>query len=299
MAVLHGSVGLHGRNRHPDVAQVQRALRSAGHAPGPIDGLCGRLTIGAIVGLQRRFLPRPDGLVEVAGPTWRRLSATGRAAPAPASGPTRTVPPRNGPPPPGAAWPVAPPVTAPVAALPTGLALRYTDHLPLPARGTVNRGLRAASNRVMTDRLGLPRDAFTQDCLPPTNQAFKRMIVTADAGPFRVTGLRPAVASLATIFAEVRREHPDLHRRLGTAGMMCCRHQRGSSRAISNHAWGTAIDMTVGGVLVPRKAQYVILGLQLLAPIFNRHGWYWGAAFGTPDPHHFECGAALLETFDA
>lgn len=292
MVQLQGSVGLQGRNRKDDVTHVQTALRASGHSPGAIDGLCGRRTIGAIVAAQRRILAQPDGLVEVHGPTWRSLSrhaapVPSRATPAPAPHPAS---PRT-PPAPTAQAPVTPPTS--------GRGLRYTDHLPLPTRGSVNVGIRSPSNHAVIARLGTPRESFTQDCQPPTNQAFKRMVVTTDVGPFRVTGLRPAVESLAAIFLEVRRLHPDLHAKLGTAGMMCCRNVRGSSKSISNHAWGTAIDMKIDGELVPRKARHINLGLQLLAPIFNRHGWYWGAMFSTPDPHHFECGADLLATFHA
>ncbi|RMB35589.1 D-alanyl-D-alanine carboxypeptidase-like protein [Sphingomonas sp. PP-F2F-G114-C0414] len=298
MAQLQGSVGLHGLNRKVDVTHVQEALRASGHSPGPIDGLCGRRTIGAIVAAQQRLLARPDGLVEVLGPTWRSLSrpaatVASRAAPAIAN---RTAASHGA----GSAASQAPSASQAPAAPPTSSrGLRYTDHLPLPTRGSVNVGIRSPSNHAVIARLGTPRESFTQDCQPPTNQAFKKLVVTTDVGPFRVTGLRPAVESLAAIFLEVRRLHPDLHTRLGTAGMMCCRNVRGSSRSISNHAWGTAIDMKIDGELVPRKARHVNLGLQLLAPIFNRHGWYWGATFSTPDPHHFECGADLLATFHA
>lgn len=294
MVQLQGSVGLHGLNRKVDVTHVQETLRASGHSPGAIDGLCGRRTIGAIVAAQRRILAQPDGLVEVHGPTWRSLAR--HAAPAPA--PSRATPSIT----PTAASPRTPPAPtaqAPVTPPTSSRGLRYTDHLPLPTRGSVNVGIRSPSNHAVIARLGTPRESFTQDCQPPTNQAFKKLVVTTDVGPFRVTGLRPAVESLAAIFLEVRRLHPDLHPRLGTAGMMCCRNVRGSSRSISNHAWGTAIDMKIDGELVPRKARHVNLGLQLLAPIFNRHGWYWGATFSTPDPHHFECGADLLATFHA
>ena len=299
MAHLNGSVGLHGRNVRSDVVTVQDALRASGHSPGVSDGICGRHTIGAIVAAQRRLLGRPDGLVEVHGPTWRWLVSHGRAAPAP----SRSIAPSRPAAPPRAAAPTPPPVfrqptpaPAPPAPL-SGRALHYTDHLPLPARNAVNIGIRPVSNRAVIARLGMPRDSFSQDCQPPTNQAFKRMVVTQDAGPFRVTGLRPAVESLTAVFAEVRRVHPDLHGKLGTAGMMCCRHVRGSNTSVSNHAWGTAIDMKIGGVLVPRKARYADVGLQMLASIFNKHGWYWGATFPTPDPHHFECCADLLASF--
>lgn len=298
MAHLNGSVGLHGRNIRSDVVTIQAALRASGHSPGASDGICGRRTIGAIVAVQRGLLGRPDGLVEVHGPTWRWLVAHGRAAASPSER-IQSRPAAQ----PRPATPTSPPVSRQVTPTPaptpplSGRALHYTDHLPLPAKNAVNVGIRPVSNRAVIARLGMPRESFSQDCQPPTNQAFKRLVVTQDAGPFRVTGLRPAVESLAAIFAEVRRMHPDLHAKLGTAGMMCCRHVRGSNTSVSNHAWGTAIDMKIGGVLVPRKAHYANLGLQMLASIFNKHGWYWGATFPTPDPHHFECGADLLASF--
>ncbi len=306
MVHLNGSVGLHGRNRHDDVVTVQKALLVSGHAPGPIDGLCGRRTIAAIVAVQRRIIARPDALVEVHGPTWRRLmpfarSSSSGASPRIAARPSSAVPTKraefggSG----RTSMPsAAPGAKAPIAAAASGR-LNYTDHLPLPARGTVNVGIHSPSNRAVIAQLGSPRESYSQDCQPPTNQTFKRMVITSDVGPFRVTGLRPAVQSLAEIFAEVRRLHPSLYPKLGTAGMMCCRHVRGSTRSVSNHAWGTAIDMKIDGILVPRKAHYANLGLQLLASIFNKHGWYWGATFSTPDPHHFECGADLLRTFHA
>ena len=306
MVHLNGSVGLHGSNRHDDVVAVQKALLTVGHTPGAIDGRCGRRTIAAIVVVQRSIIARPDGLVEVHGPTWRRLVPFARSASS--SAPPRLAArsfndvtnKRDGT---GGTGRISGSSTAPGAIIPIVAAangrLNYTDHLPLPARGAVNVGIRSPSNRAVIAQLGSPRESYSQDCQAPTNQTFKRMVVTSDVGPFRVTGLRPAVQSLAEVFAEVRRLHPQLYTKLGTAGMMCCRHVRGSTRSVSNHAWGTAIDMKIDGVLVPRKAHYANLGLQLLASVFNKHGWYWGATFSTPDAHHFECGADLLETFHA
>ena len=130
-----------------------------------------------------------------------------------------------------------------------------------------------------------------------TNAKLKRLIVTEDMGPFRATGLAPALRSLREILSAVRREQPDLHGALGTAGMLCCRYQRKSRTAISNHSWGTAIDLTINGVLDAPGNGRVQLGLSLLAPYFNKAGWYWGAAFGREDGMHFEVGPQLLGTF--
>ena len=74
MQGLNGSVGLGGRNRRSDVFVVQRALLEAAVSPGPIDGICGRRTIQAIERFQGDILRRPDGRIDVHGPSWRRLS---------------------------------------------------------------------------------------------------------------------------------------------------------------------------------------------------------------------------------
>ena len=81
---------------------------------------------------------------------------------------------------------------------------------------------------------------------------------------------------------------------LGSAGMLCCRFVRGSTTSISNHSWGTAIDLTINGVLDKRGNGQVQYGLALIAPIFNQHGWYWGAGFATEDGMHFEISQDLL-----
>lgn len=114
--------------------------------------------------------------------------------------------------------------------------LHWTDHLPLPPLGTVNVGLVSPPNSLLESRFGKPRDGFTTDCQAATDRRLAAAIVTQDVGPFRATGLGPAVASLRDVLREIRRDHPDLHGKLGTAGMMCCRLVRGSSTSISNHS---------------------------------------------------------------
>jgi D-alanyl-D-alanine dipeptidase len=49
--------------------------------------------------------------------------------------------------------------------------------------------------------------------------------------------------------ADIAKEQPAVYAGLGSAGMLCCRLVRGSTTAISNHSWGTAIDLTLNGVL--------------------------------------------------
>ncbi len=73
IASLTASVGSRGANRPDDVARVQRLLVEHGVDPGPVDGLSGPRTRGAIRTFQKRFLTRPDGRVDVDGRTWREL----------------------------------------------------------------------------------------------------------------------------------------------------------------------------------------------------------------------------------
>jgi hypothetical protein len=72
---------------------------------------------------------------------------------------------------------------------------------------------------------------------------------------------------------------------------------RGSTSSISNHSWGTAIDLTVNKLLDQRGDGKVQYALAVIAPIFNRHGWYWGAAFRTEDAMHFEASKSLIDAW--
>jgi hypothetical protein len=94
-------------------------------------------------------------------------------------------------------------------------------------------------------------------------------------------------------------EQPQIYSALGTMGMLCARLVRGSQHAISNHSWGTAIDLTLNGILDRRGDGKVQVGLTAIAPIFNRHGWFWGAAFATEDAMHFEVGDQLIRKWHA
>ena len=84
MIGIIASVGVNGKNHRNDVLVVQTLLKAKAYPPGPIDGVCGDATIGAICKFQAGFMPYPDGLVEPGRPTWMRLCAVGGHAPVPA-----------------------------------------------------------------------------------------------------------------------------------------------------------------------------------------------------------------------
>jgi len=176
--------------------------------------------------------------------------------------------------------------------------MSLTDRIQIPSG--INSGVKNAKLQTMLDLFGKPRDSFSNDCQPVTNSQLKTLIVTENVGPFKVTGLKPAVADLREIFAEVHAENPTLYAALGTAGMLCARLVRGTkSGAISNHAWGTAIDIKINDELDTRGDGTVQLGLTQLAPFFHKRSWFWGAGFGTEDGMHFEASDGRVREWHA
>lgn len=259
MAEIKKSVGQNADNDKDDVKTVQRLLRARGFGCGIPDGFCGSRTIEAILAFQRGFLRNPDGRVDPDGKTLRRLNEPGK--------PSMTE---------------------------VGPLGRFVE---VP-RG-INSGLVAVNNKRMLNIFGQPREDYSQKGQPVTNPKLKRWMTTDNVGPFKVTGMKPAVESLATVLADVSKEQPDVYKVLGHVGMLVCRYQRDSTTRISNHSWGTAIDLQINGVTDTRgdnKSQY---GLTLIAPIFNRHGWYWGASFPTEDSMHFEGSRTLIDAWSS
>lgn len=164
--------------------------------------------------------------------------------------------------------------------------MKITDLVDIPRN--INAGVTNAKQATMLALLGNPRNSYTSDCQPVTHPKLKNLIVTDSVGPFRVTGFGPAVESLKQVCADIKQEEPEVFAALGTAGMLCARLVRGSTHSISNHSWGTAVDLTLAGSLDARGNNKVQFGLVKIFPIFNRHGWFWGAGFRTEDGMHFE-----------
>jgi len=172
-----------------------------------------------------------------------------------------------------------------------------TDLIPIPEN--INPGLNGARQLTMMSLLGSPRGSFGADCLPVTNPRLRSLIKTDDVGKFRVTGLGPAVDSLKQVLTEVSAEEPEIFAALGTAGMLCARLVRNSNHSISNHSWGTAIDLTLDGRLDVRGNNRTQIGLAQIAPIFNRHKWFWGAGFPVEDAMHFELSEQRIRELHA
>src|SRR5215469_11104313 len=177
------------------------------------------------------------------------------------------------------------------AASSSSSAVNYSAMVAIPAG--INAGLTDPSNDVMQNALGNP--GTPDPGCGPSSAAMQKLIKTANVGPFRVTGLIPAVDALTRVFSAVQTAKPDLYAVLGSSGMLCVRFVRGSTTSLSNHSWGTAIDINISGVLTPRGSTTVQQGLVDLCPFMHDEQFFWGAGFSpTPDGMHFEVSAELL-----
>lgn len=172
------------------------------------------------------------------------------------------------------------------------MALLLSDPVAIPSFPNSNN-VSYCPERVMLDQFGKP-GRLTRNCSEPYEE-IAAMMAEDDVGPFTVQGMNFAVKSLQAIFAETKEQYRDVYDQVKTAGMLCVRAKRGNRRSFSNHSWGTAIDLYFGDNVVPMGSDYTDYGNAILAPIFNKHGWFWGAAFSTPDSMHFEIARETIE----
>lgn len=173
----------------------------------------------------------------------------------------------------------------------------YAQVVLIADRRNVNKGLKIAGGRFLTEKLGLPRQNLTDDCLAMTNPRLKSKLKTQQVGPIRVTMLQPALDSLARVFENVRITDPDLYARINTAGALCVRRIRGTTNRVSTHAFGLAVDLNIDGKLDTLGDGRTQLGLTILADFFRTEGWVWGASWRREDSMHFEISRSQLETW--
>lgn len=167
------------------------------------------------------------------------------------------------------------------------------------AKTRFNKGITQPRNKTMMEILGPPRDSYNTECQPVSSPALKALLDTRQVGPIKVTLLKPAVDSLERVLNRLKATEPDIFAKIGTAGTICARFIRGSTTSVSNHSWGTAIDLTLEGELDPFADGGTQLGLVILAEFFNAEGWFWGAAYNREDSMHFEVGEETLRAWKA
>lgn len=170
--------------------------------------------------------------------------------------------------------------------------MAITDRVSIPSG--VNGGLTSPSAAYLTSVICAP------EVNGSTNPVLAALLASESVGPFQPRGLQPAVASLRATLQDVAAEAPDVYSGLGTDGMYVMRYVHGTS-IYSNHAWGAAVDLKLNGVADVFGDGVSLEGLARIAPIFNRHGWYWGGTFpnGREDAMHFELSKEKVAALDA
>ncbi|WP_295076558.1 M15 family metallopeptidase [Tabrizicola sp.] len=163
------------------------------------------------------------------------------------------------------------------------------------ARDRFNKGITQPRNKTMLALLGRPREDLGTDCRGISNPRLKSLVETRQIGTIKATMLKPALDSLERIVAKLQEDEPDIAAKLGTAGALCVRLIRGSNSSVSNHSFGTAIDITLQGELDPFADGTMQIGLVILAEHFNAEGWYWGGGYNREDGMHFEVGEETLK----
>jgi len=175
----------------------------------------------------------------------------------------------------------------------------YAKVVLVADRRGLNKGLTVPTPSFMLGKFGAPADKLSDSCSQMTNTRLSALLKHATVGPVTVTMVRPAIESLRTVFANIMRADPDLYSRINTAGALCVRLIRGSTSAVSDHSFGTAVDLNIDGVLDTPGDGRTQLGLTILADFFNAEGWVWGAAYGREDSMHFEVSEEKLDKWIA
>lgn len=170
---------------------------------------------------------------------------------------------------------------------------KFSDMVLVSSITPFNIGLSSATQETMISLLGRPKLPLTTNDQPDhVSDVVKKLQTTAKVtDKIRVTGIKPAVKSLRDVLSKAAAKDQSLVAALSSAGMLVVRLRRPTSGApstkISNHAWGTAIDLSIDGKEPQGDTQQKVpRGIALLVPFFNDAGWYSGIAFH--DDMHFE-----------
>ncbi len=149
---------------------------------------------------------------------------------------------------------------------------------------------------------GQPATKIEGLCGKVDREPLRSQLRTENIGGFSVTMLGPAVDSLKYVLGEIEKSEPELRVRLGSLGTLCVRYMQGASGVLSNHSFGTAIDISIDQQIIPLGTTgtgELAQSLRRVAEYFERAGWVWGGRLRIPDPQHFEIGSELFERWVA
>jgi hypothetical protein len=178
-----------------------------------------------------------------------------------------------------------------------------TDPVLISSIANLNAGLRSAHSSTMIAALGAPQEPLDQHhCRSDqASAAVLRLLETRQITEhFKLTGIKPALDSIQTVFAKVAAAHPELITALDTEGMLCVRHKKPTNGSFSddpsNHSWGTAVDFKLRGEQAPGATGTTVPSwLAMLVPFFNEAGWFSGISFA--DAMHFEVADGTIRNW--
>jgi hypothetical protein len=166
-------------------------------------------------------------------------------------------------------------------------------------RTTYNNGLTQAGNSYMRQKL---YDLAMKDNSRCHNgelpSGLRSQMITRNVGFMsNVTLLGAAMNSLQTVWREIQVKEPVLSYVVQSSGSLCYRSNRPSGTSLSNHSWGTAIDVNYGGGAPEtyRGNHNASMYLYRLWRFMHAAGWYWGGGFSNQDNMHFEASVNQLD----
>ena len=180
---------------------------------------------------------------------------------------------------------------------------KLSDLVPVKSIANLNAGLSSARQETMIACLGSPAMPLTtQDSPQRASPIVRELEATRTIGAVKANGIKPALDSLQAILTKAFAAVEGLQAALRGDGMLVVRLRHPTSGRpsplISNHAWGTAIDLKLDGQDPPGatgdKVPYFIAAL---APFFNEEGWYSGIGFA--DDMHFEVADQTVRAWAA
>ena len=178
---------------------------------------------------------------------------------------------------------------------------KLSDLVPIASIPNLNVGLSSAREETMIACLGSPQMPLTREDTPErASPTVRKLEKQQKIGGVNADGIAPAVDSLHAILTQAFADIAGLRAALRGDGMLVVRLRRPTHPTaypkISNHAWGTAIDLKLIGMEPPadtgNKVPYFIAAL---APYFNKAGWYSGIGFS--DDMHFEVADQTIRTW--
>jgi len=162
-------------------------------------------------------------------------------------------------------------------------------------------GVRPLSVERLLQVFGRPAMNVGFNCTQLDNKAIAAQLASETIGKLKaVTMLRPALESLKSVVADITKSEPALAASIDSAGGLCVRYARGSSNRLSPHAFGTAVDLRLDGMIFPigvAPPTEIARRIARVAEYFERAGWVWGGRLALNDPMHFEVGADLFENW--